>query len=41
MSVVSEAGTDLRCPLGEFPAISEYGFVDEPGAGTTGPAASC
>jgi 2,5-dihydroxypyridine 5,6-dioxygenase len=31
MSVVSEAGTDLRCPLGEFPAISEYGFVDEPG----------
>ncbi len=31
MSVVSEAGTDLRCPLGEFPAISEYGYVDEPG----------
>lgn len=31
MSVVSEAGTDLRCPLGEFPAVSEYGFVDEPG----------
>lgn len=31
MHVVSEAGTDLRCPLGEFPAISEYGFVDEPG----------
>lgn len=31
MSVVSDAGTDLRCPLGEFPAISEYGFVDEPG----------
>lgn len=31
MSVVSAAGTDLRCPLGEFPAISEYGFVDEPG----------
>lgn len=31
MSVVSETGTDLRCPLGEFPAISEYGFVDEPG----------
>ncbi len=31
MSVVSQAGTDLRCPLGEFPAISEYGFVDEPG----------
>lgn len=31
MHVTSEAGTDLRCPLGEFPAISEYGFVDEPG----------
>ncbi|WP_028354350.1 2,5-dihydroxypyridine 5,6-dioxygenase [Bordetella petrii] len=31
MTVVSAAGTDLRCPLGEFPAISEYGFVDEPG----------
>ncbi|AJG22761.1 2,5-dihydroxypyridine 5,6-dioxygenase [Cupriavidus basilensis] len=31
MTVTSDAGTDLRCPLGEFPAISEYGFVDEPG----------
>ncbi|OXR48274.1 2,5-dihydroxypyridine 5,6-dioxygenase [Pusillimonas sp. T2] len=31
MTVVSEAGTDLRCPLGEFHPISEYGFVDEPG----------
>ena len=31
MHVVSDAGTDLRCPLGEFPAISEYGFVDSPG----------
>ena len=31
MTVVSGAGTNLRCPLGEFPAISEYGFVDEPG----------
>ncbi|SCB23793.1 2,5-dihydroxypyridine 5,6-dioxygenase [Cupriavidus alkaliphilus] len=31
MQVISPAGTDLRCPLGEFPAISEYGFVDEPG----------
>lgn len=31
MHVVSGAGTDLRCPLGQFPAISEYGFVDEPG----------
>ena len=31
MVVTSEAGTELRCPLGEFPAIAEYGFVDEPG----------
>ncbi|MDF3831616.1 2,5-dihydroxypyridine 5,6-dioxygenase [Cupriavidus basilensis] len=31
MHVTSAAGTDLRCALGEFPAISEYGFVDEPG----------
>ncbi|EJL92702.1 hypothetical protein PMI16_00854 [Herbaspirillum sp. CF444] len=31
MHISSEAGTDLRCPLGEFPVISEYGFVDEPG----------
>lgn len=31
MTVVSDAGTDLHCPLGEFPVISEYGFVDEPG----------
>jgi len=31
MHVASDAGTDLRCPMGEFPAISEYGFVDEPG----------
>ncbi|ANN69135.1 2,5-dihydroxypyridine 5,6-dioxygenase [Bordetella bronchialis] len=31
MRVTSPAGTDLRCPLGEFPAISEYGYVDEPG----------
>ena len=31
MHVVSAAGTNLRCPLGDFPAISEYGFVDEPG----------
>lgn len=31
MHIVSVAGTDLRCKLGEFPAISEYGFVDEPG----------
>jgi 2,5-dihydroxypyridine 5,6-dioxygenase len=31
MHIVSAAGTDLRCPLGEFPAIAEYGLVDEPG----------
>ncbi len=31
MHITSAAGTDLRCPLGEFPAISEYGYVDEPG----------
>jgi 2,5-dihydroxypyridine 5,6-dioxygenase len=31
MSIRSDAGTELHCPLGEFPAISEYGFVDEPG----------
>ncbi|CAM3362558.1 2,5-dihydroxypyridine 5,6-dioxygenase [Bordetella sputigena] len=31
MRVTSPAGTSLRCPLGDFPAISEYGFVDEPG----------
>ncbi|ROR16379.1 2,5-dihydroxypyridine 5,6-dioxygenase [Comamonas sp. BIGb0124] len=31
MHVTSAAGTDLRCALGEFPAIREYGYVDEPG----------
>ncbi|MBY4868277.1 2,5-dihydroxypyridine 5,6-dioxygenase [Burkholderia sp. Bp9017] len=31
MRVASAAGTDLRCPIGEFDAIAEYGFVDEPG----------
>ena len=31
MHVASRAGTDLRCPLGQYPAIKEYGFVDEPG----------
>jgi 2,5-dihydroxypyridine 5,6-dioxygenase len=31
MHVTSPAGTDLRCPLGEFEPIAEYGFVDEPG----------
>lgn len=31
MRITSDAGTDLHCPLGQFPAISEYGYVDEPG----------
>ncbi|SOE52071.1 2,5-dihydroxypyridine 5,6-dioxygenase [Orrella dioscoreae] len=31
MHITSQAGTDLRCALGEFPAIREYGFVDQPG----------
>lgn len=31
MTVTSKAGTDLRLPQGEFPAIQEYGFVDAPG----------
>lgn len=31
MRVVSDAGTDLVCALGEFPVIGEYGFVDEIG----------
>lgn len=31
MHVVSAAGTDFHCPLGEFQPIAEYGFVDEPG----------
>jgi 2,5-dihydroxypyridine 5,6-dioxygenase len=31
MHVSSAAGTDFTCPMGDFPAIAEYGFVDEPG----------
>ncbi|WP_028219633.1 M29 family metallopeptidase [Paraburkholderia oxyphila] len=31
MRIVSGAGTDFRCPLGEFEPIAEYGYVDEPG----------
>ena len=31
LRVVSAAGTDLRCALGEYPVIKEYGFVDERG----------
>lgn len=31
MLIVSDAGTDLRCRLGEHPAVRAYGFADEPG----------
>ncbi|PTQ07771.1 2,5-dihydroxypyridine 5,6-dioxygenase [Sphingomonas oleivorans] len=31
MRVTSAAGTDLICALGQYPAVLEYGFVDEPG----------
>lgn len=31
MQATSKAGTEIRLPLGEFPTICEYGFVDEPG----------
>lgn len=31
MRVTSAAGTDLHCPLGQYPVALEYGFVDEPG----------
>ncbi|MGJ7546719.1 2,5-dihydroxypyridine 5,6-dioxygenase [Variovorax sp. LT1R16] len=31
MHVTSAAGTDLRCPYGEYPLTAEYGFVDAPG----------
>ncbi|BBU33276.1 hypothetical protein BTHE68_70100 (plasmid) [Burkholderia sp. THE68] len=31
MHILSAAGTDFHCPLGEFEPIAEYGFVDEPG----------
>lgn len=31
MRVTSRAGTDLRCALGQYPVVQEYGFVDEPG----------
>jgi 2,5-dihydroxypyridine 5,6-dioxygenase len=31
MRITSEAGTNLTCPIGDFPAIAEYGFVDQPG----------
>lgn len=41
MSVVSDAGTDVRFPLGEFPVISEYAFVDEPGRWDHWPSGFC
>ncbi|CAE6796404.1 2,5-dihydroxypyridine 5,6-dioxygenase [Paraburkholderia aspalathi] len=31
MHVVSRSGTNLRCPIGEFEPIAEYGYVDQPG----------
>ncbi|MDK4806849.1 MAG: 2,5-dihydroxypyridine 5,6-dioxygenase [Novosphingobium aromaticivorans] len=31
MRVTSPAGTDLTCPMGQYPAVLEYGYVDEPG----------
>jgi 2,5-dihydroxypyridine 5,6-dioxygenase len=31
MRVISDAGMDLRLPLGQYPAVLEYGFCDEPG----------
>jgi len=31
MRAVSDAGTDLHLPLGQYPVMKEYGFVDEPG----------
>ena len=41
MAVVSDAGTDIRFPLGEFPVISEYAFVDEPGRWDHWPSGFC
>ena len=31
MHITSEAGTDLRCALGQYPLLEEYGYVDAPG----------
>ncbi len=31
MTVTSRAGSDLRCQLGQYPVVKEYGFVDKPG----------
>jgi 2,5-dihydroxypyridine 5,6-dioxygenase len=31
MKVTSSAGTMMECDLGDYPVLTEYGFVDEPG----------
>jgi 2,5-dihydroxypyridine 5,6-dioxygenase len=31
MEVYSKAGTEFVCALGQYPAVTEYGFADEPG----------
>jgi 2,5-dihydroxypyridine 5,6-dioxygenase len=31
MRITSDAGTDLRVGLGQYPVLTEYGFADEPG----------
>ncbi len=31
IQVTSKAGTDFRAKLGQYPAVTEYGFADEPG----------
>ncbi len=31
MEVYSKAGTEFVCSLGQYPAVTEYGFADEPG----------
>ncbi|MFJ4429838.1 2,5-dihydroxypyridine 5,6-dioxygenase [Pseudomonas sp. NPDC089395] len=31
MHVRSKAGSDFRAPLGQYPAVTEYGYADEPG----------
>ncbi|TAL75770.1 MAG: 2,5-dihydroxypyridine 5,6-dioxygenase [Burkholderiaceae bacterium] len=41
MLVISGAGTNIRFSLGEFPVISEYGFVDEPGRWDHWPSGFC
>jgi len=41
MSVQSDAGTDITFALGEFPVISEYAFVDEPGRWDHWPSGFC